>query len=76
MATNCGSCGGGGAHRQAAKPIPRGPEVDPTRALFAAASPRFEVYSTAGRPTGKVFATLVRAQDYARQTGGIVRAMS
>lgn len=51
--------------------------VDPTRALFAAARPTYEVIRSAGQApgSGKRFTTHQSAVDYARRTNGIVRQL-
>lgn len=64
----CGSCGGRRARAEAARQ-----HVDPTRAVFAAQRTRYLVLANAAARTGKRFTTLVDAEAYARQTGGIVR---
>jgi len=69
MACNCG------------KRRPPGPgiteagqqHVDPTRALFAAAMPRYEVIPRSGG-SGKMFSTQQAAEDYARRIGGRIVA--
>jgi hypothetical protein len=48
--------------------------VDPTRALFAAARPSFEVTPLSGG-RGKRFSTLAAAQDYARRIQGVIRTL-
>lgn len=50
-------------------------QIDPTRALFAATSPRYEVATSSGSPrgSGKKFTTSAAAEDYARRTRGVVR---
>lgn len=63
-------CNCGGRGRQANISSER-VHVDPTRALFAAAMPRYEVKPQGGG-TGKRFSTQTAAEDYARRTGGKV----
>jgi hypothetical protein len=48
-----------------------GKYTDPTRALFAAAMPRYEVVPRSGGG-GKTFSTQQAAEDYARRIGGRV----
>lgn len=49
--------------------------VDPTRALFAAAKPQYEVVQHSGGSKGKRFSTLAAAQDFARKSGGVLRTL-
>jgi hypothetical protein len=72
----CGSCGG--ARRGETRTVnnERRVQVDPTAAVFAAATPRFKVVKHAGpQSEGKVFSTQSAAEDYARRTGGIVQIL-
>ena len=71
MGCNCGKKRLG--TREAANQVPENRTyVDPTRALFAAARPQYEVAKQSGGK-GKRFSTLAAAQDYARRTNGIIR---
>jgi hypothetical protein len=47
--------------------------VDPTRAAFAASRVQYVVLANSAARSGKRFSTMQAAQDYARQTGGIIR---
>jgi hypothetical protein len=70
-------CGcGGKARAQPARrgQTPAGEYVDPTRALFAAARPTYEVTPLSGG-RGKRFSTLAAAQDYARRVQGVIRTV-
>lgn len=53
------------------------PPIDPTRALFAAATPAYVVVRNAGETSdrGKRFSTQLAAEDYARRIGGIIRQL-
>ena len=64
----CGSCGG---RKRVVKPQPTN-TVDPTKAIYAAAMPRYAV-TIGGSTTGKTFSTYAAAADYARRRGGTVR---
>jgi hypothetical protein len=50
-------------------------QVDPTRAAFAAQRPQYVVVPNSAARTGKRFTTLGAAQEYARNTNGIVRPL-
>lgn len=76
----CIPCGGKRrmGTREAAQVEAKREYVDPTRALFAAAKPMYEVvpHAKSGTTTrGKRFSTLAAAQDYARRTGGVMRSI-
>ena len=64
------NCGKRGVSRTTTSPA-SGSTVDPTRALFAAAMPRYRVVPRGGG-AGKQFSTQSAAEDYARRTGGRV----
>lgn len=71
----CGSCGGGRRAETRSSTSDSREYVDPTQAVFAAATPRYRVVPHSGSSTGKTFSTQVAAEDYARRTGGIVQAL-
>jgi hypothetical protein len=72
---NCGKVRRQGT-REAANTVPASRTyVDPTRALFAAAKPSYEVVPVGGGGRGKRFSTLAAAQDYARKSGGVLRSI-
>lgn len=73
MGCNCGKARAQSARRGAVVEANR-EHVDPTRALFAAARPSYEVVAHAGG-RGKRFSTLAAAQDYARRTRGVIRTL-
>ena len=71
----CGTCGGKRrSETRSSTSDSRLNYVDPTKAIFAAATPSYEVVpSNGGR--GKRFSTYQAAADYARRSGGTVRAV-
>lgn len=72
----CGSCGGARRPEVRRSASAQSREyVDPTQAVFAAASPKFRVVKTAGSQVGKQFSTQAAAEDYARRTGGIIQVL-
>lgn len=78
MGCNCGQQRKGTRATRAAAQEQNRQYVDPTRALFAAAKPSYEVLphaQTANGGRGKRFSTLAAAQDYARRTGGVLRSI-
>lgn len=69
----CGSCGGQRRAERRSEPVESG---DPSRAMFAAASPRFVVVRYSGDSSpGRSFATLAEAEAYARRTRGVIRTL-
>jgi hypothetical protein len=72
----CGTCGGKRrGETRGSGPSERRERVDPTLAVFAAATPRFKVVRSQIDQTGKTFSTQSAAEDYARRTGGIVQVL-
>lgn len=72
MGCNCGKARRQGTREALANQVAHDRKhTDPTRALFAAAKPMYEVVGLAGASgRGKRFSSLAAAQDWARKNPG------